>query len=316
MADDTQGTTDGVDVDVRMIPVNRIEANEWNPNEMEAEVFEVLVSNIKEDGNMNQPVLVRKHPKKEGYYQCVDGEHRWKGASVAGLTEIMCIVVEVDEERAKLRTLSMNAVRGKNVPLKLAKIIASLQDRFTLAQIAAMTGVKKEEQETVLKLLQVPQFKSDTGVHLSTPQTAKPTEAHIMLMPEDHGPYTAAMKKAMRLAGEAVTVLIGNEVADYNKAMSTAMGMAGMKMRNVALATICQAFNDMSEEDKSKAVARMRQTIIDKRASDAEQKGTQADKSDKVVRTRVRPVPVTPGTQANDPKAKDIAVKIENATKE
>ena len=301
-----------LDIDIRMVPCNLIEKNTWNPNELDAELFETLVANVKEDGGLSGTVLVRPHPTKEGFYECVDGEHRWKAVQAAGHTEVLCIVSDIDDEKAKLRTLSLNAIKGKNVPLKLAKIVADLQQSYSLAQIAAMTGVKKDEQETALKLLEVGKFRSDTGVHLTSQSTAKkPTEVRITMMPEEHGPYTAAIKKAMKLAGESAVTLIGNEVTDYNKAMSDAMGISGIKMRNLALAAICQAFLDMPEEQKKLAIAKIRKATIDKAASDAEQREQQAAKSDRIVKRRVRPITGV----TKDPKAKDIAVKEEAATR-
>ena len=277
-------------LDFRMVPISDIEAAGWNPNEMEAEMFETLVNAIREEGTINQPVLVRRHPNKKDVFQLVDGEHRYKGAKVAGLNNIGVIVVNYDETQAKIRTLSMNAVRGQNVPIKLARLIVDLQKTYSDAQIRAMTGIGEDQQSEVLKLLEVPEFRPDTGVHISTEQIDRPLEIKLMLMPDEHGAYTAAMKKAMKFSGEDVTVLVGTEVPDYNKAMSDAMGIAGVKLRNVALAAICRAFLDMPADVKERAVASVKKDILDKRSSDAEQKEQQLAKTDKAApaRTRVR----------------------------
>jgi hypothetical protein len=53
---------DSDEIDIRMVEIDDIESNKWNPNEMEAEFFEALTSEVKANG-MPQPILVRPHPE-------------------------------------------------------------------------------------------------------------------------------------------------------------------------------------------------------------------------------------------------------------
>lgn len=267
-------------IDIRALPLTDIETNEYNPNELEESLFETLVEAVKSEG-MNQPILVRPNPDEEGKFIVVDGENRFTAAKVAGLERIAVVVVPYDETQAKVRTLSYNAIKGQNVPIKLARLLVDLGKQYSEAEIRAMTGIGEDEQQSVLKLLKVPDFKPDTGVHITTDTVDRPIGVSLMLMPDEHGAYTAAMKKAMKLAGEDVTVLIGSEVADYTKAMSAAMGLAGMKLRNVALAAICKAFLDMPQDVQKRASEQIVKAMMDKRVSDAQQKQEQAEKSDK-----------------------------------
>src|SRR5262245_11199409 len=95
--------TDTDDIDFRLVSIDDVESNDYNPNDMEAEFFELLVQQVKEEG-MNQPVLVRVNPDKPGKFLIVDGEHRWKAARIAGKKRLGVIVVPFDEKRAKVRT--------------------------------------------------------------------------------------------------------------------------------------------------------------------------------------------------------------------
>lgn len=84
---------------------------------MDTEKFQALVTAMREQGYVLQPILVRPHPVLEGRYQIIDGEHRWKAAMENGFQEIPIIVVEEsNERRAKLRTLAMNNIHGENIP--------------------------------------------------------------------------------------------------------------------------------------------------------------------------------------------------------
>src|SRR5574343_211733 len=73
--------------DLRVVDVDAIDVNEWNPNAMDLETFNTLVDAVKKEG-MNQPVMVRLS-KTEGRYELIDGEHRFKATKVAGLKKIM-----------------------------------------------------------------------------------------------------------------------------------------------------------------------------------------------------------------------------------
>lgn len=258
MTDTLREVASATGIDIRAIAVSDISSNSYNPNEMEAEFFEHLVDAVRTEG-MNQPVLVREDPENPGKFIVVDGEHRFRAAQTVGLPSIAAVVVAYDETHAKIRTLSMNAIRGENVPIKLARLIVDLQATYTDEQIAAMTGIKREEQENVLRLLEIPDFDFDgDDITISTEDTSRPIPVNLLLMPDEKSEYDNAMLKAMRLAGADVTPLVGQEVEDYTKAMGDAMGLVGVKLRNVALATICEAFNEMPEDFKAQIALKVK----------------------------------------------------------
>jgi hypothetical protein len=232
---------------------------------MEAETFEAITSIVREEG-MNQPIIVREDPDNAGKFLIIDGEHRWRSAQVVGMERVAVVVVPWDETKAKLRTLSFNAMRGQNVPIKLARLIVDLQQSYTDDQISAMTGIRKDEQDAVLKLLELPDFDLDEGADFSIGMVdvSRPIPVSLMLMPDEHGHYDSAMQKAMRLAGDDVTALVGREVDSYSDAMKSGMGLVGVKLRNVALATICEAFNAMDDDFKQLVAEKVKARMAEK----------------------------------------------------
>lgn len=267
-------------IDFRLVPIDDIEPNDYNPNDMEAEFFEAIVAQVKEEG-MNQPILCRPNPEKEGKWLIVDGEHRWRAAKIAGKKMIAIIVVPFDETRAKVRTLSMNNLRGQNIPIKLARLLVDLHKEYSPQEIRAMTGIGEDTQTSVLALLQVPDFNPSDGIKVSVQDVERPIAVNLMLMPDEHTAYTTAMKKAMKLMGDDVTALIGHEVESYDNAMKAAMGIAGAKLRNVALALICETFNSLAKDQKEAIAKAAHAKIYDKLAHDAEVKEAKKAKSDK-----------------------------------
>jgi hypothetical protein len=213
----------------------------------------------------------------------VDGEHRWKAAKIAGKKRLGVIVVPFDEKRAKVRTLSMNNLRGQNIPIKLARLLVDLHKDYSSQEIRQMTGIGEDAQTSVLELLQVPEFNPSDGIKISTQDVERPISVSLMLLPDEHGAYTTAMKKAMKLMGDDVTALIGNEVAHYDQAMKASMGIAGAKLRNVALALICETFNSLPKEMQEQIGQAAHSKIYDKLAKDAEVKEAKKKASDKKV---------------------------------
>lgn len=267
-------------LDIRLVDVDSIEPNDWNPNDMEAEFFEAIVAQIKAEG-MVQPVLVFPKPGVEGRYIIADGEHRWKGSKIAGRKKIHAVVVPYDEQHAKVKTIAMNNLRGQNIPIKLARLLVDLHSTYSKEEIRRLTGISEDDQASVLSLLEIPDFKPGDGIKLTAQDVDRPISVSLMLMPDEHGAYTTAMKKAMKISGDDVTALIGHEVASYDQAMKAAMGIAGAKLRNVALALICETFNTLPSDMKADLAAAAHKKIYDKLASDAQAKEDKKAKSDK-----------------------------------
>ncbi len=87
---------------LRLVPVSNIESSP--PNAVDG--LEALVDSIQEFGVL-QPLLVRRN---RGRYELLSGAKRLAAASAAGLSEVPCLVLDVDELEA--RRLAEAANRG------------------------------------------------------------------------------------------------------------------------------------------------------------------------------------------------------------
>lgn len=281
-ADDLVQVGNEYDPDFRVVDIADVQPNEYNPNDMEAEYFEALVEAVKQEG-MNQPVLVREDPANPGKFLIVDGENRYRASKVVGYKRLPVIVVPLSENMAKVRTLSYNQLRGQNIPIKLARLMVDLYKEFSPVDIRRMTGIGEDEQTNVMELLKVPDFNPSDGIKITTQDVDRPISVNLMLMPDEHGAYTTAMKKAMKIAGPDVVALVGNEVAEYDQAMKAAMGIAGVKLRNVALAMICETFNRLPKAQQEEIAKAAHAKIFDKKVQDAEAKQSKVLATDKEV---------------------------------
>jgi len=69
-----------------------------------------LADSIRKNG-LIQPINVRPHPTKDGKYQLLAGERRWRASRLAGLNAIDAIVRDVDDVEAHYIVITENLQR-------------------------------------------------------------------------------------------------------------------------------------------------------------------------------------------------------------
>jgi len=126
-----------------MIPRHLIRPNAWNPNVMDADKFNELVSNFEQLGFV-QDVVVSPLSKEEadltGFeYQIVDGEHRYDGLGVLApeLDMVPCKVVSIPEDQQKFQSVKLNRLRGAFDRKRFDALVRDLLQRYTLEEVAA-----------------------------------------------------------------------------------------------------------------------------------------------------------------------------------
>ena len=137
---------------IENIKIIDIEPNRSQPRRnFDMEAIEELAESIKRYGVI-QPIIVNK---KDGYYEIVAGERRWRASKKAGLTEIPCIVRNDDERRSKEIALIENIQREDLNPIEKAKGFKQLIDEYGLKQqeLADMIGMNRSTITNCLRIL-------------------------------------------------------------------------------------------------------------------------------------------------------------------
>lgn len=107
----------------KRVPIHHITPNQWNPNVQSDKMFSKGIASVKEFGLMGS-ILVRENL---GFYEILDGEHRWRYAKELGYTEMdVDSLGEISNDRAKILTVLLNNLRGKDDIEKRAAIYESL----------------------------------------------------------------------------------------------------------------------------------------------------------------------------------------------
>ena len=113
------------------VDINEVEPNKEQPRKrFDTEAIEELSESIKRYG-LIQPIVVTK---KDGYYEIIAGERRWRACKKAGIKEISVIVREDDERRNREISLIENIQREDLNVVEKAMGIKFLMDEYTLTQ--------------------------------------------------------------------------------------------------------------------------------------------------------------------------------------
>ena len=137
----------------KMLPIYKVEPNPDQPRrDFDEEELAALAESIAEHGII-QPLTVRE--TKNGYYQIIAGERRWRAARLCKLSEVPAIVVEADDRKAMELALIENLQRQDLNAVEEAMGYKSLMDDYGLTQeeAAARVGKSRPAVANALRLL-------------------------------------------------------------------------------------------------------------------------------------------------------------------
>jgi hypothetical protein len=136
--------------DVKWVPIEKVQANDYNPNSVAKNEMRLLYTSIKHDG-YTQPV-VTIYDEKLDKYIIVDGFHRYTtmrlNQDIYDLNggELPIVVIKKDINDRMASTVRHNRARGKHSITGMANMVFSMLDNgWTDAAICAEIGVEPEE---------------------------------------------------------------------------------------------------------------------------------------------------------------------------
>ena len=139
------------------LPLELVHPNPRQPRRrFDHEATAGLADSIRAQGVV-QPVVVRS--RREGGYELIAGERRWRAAREAGLQTIPAVVRETGDREALLLGLVENVAREQLSPVEEARACALLVDEFelTLGEIAEQVGRSKPSVSNRMRLLDLPE---------------------------------------------------------------------------------------------------------------------------------------------------------------
>lgn len=138
-----------------LCPIEQIRPNKGQPRKHFApEKLEELAASIREKGII-QPLVVTK---KDGFYEIIAGERRWRASQKAGLREIPVVIREASEDAVMELALIENIQRQDLNAIEEAQAYRSLVEQFGISQedVARRVGKNRTTVTNALRLLKLP----------------------------------------------------------------------------------------------------------------------------------------------------------------
>ena len=140
----------------RLIAVESLEPNPLQPRVEIGDLTE-LTTSVKEKGVL-EPLLV-KPTQQKGRWMIIAGERRWRAARAAGLREVPCIEMDVDEAAVAEIALIENMQRKDLTPWEEADGLAALCQRYgyTHEEVSKKVGKSRTTVTEAISLAAIPE---------------------------------------------------------------------------------------------------------------------------------------------------------------
>lgn len=139
------------------LPLEKIRTNEKQPRRtFYQESLEDLAASIRERGVL-QPIVVRPlQGERNGLFEIVMGERRYRASKLAGLSHIPAIVKNLNDEEAAAEALLENYQREDMNSIERARAIQGLLQFMSYEKVAKTLGASETTLRRSLELLELP----------------------------------------------------------------------------------------------------------------------------------------------------------------
>jgi len=180
----------------RLLPIEKLDPNPDQPRTEIGDLTE-LTASILEKGVL-EPLLVKP---LMGRWMIIAGERRWRAATAAGLTELPCIEMDVDDSAVAEIALIENMQRKDLTPWEEADGLRALCERFgyTHEDVARKVGKSRSTVTEALSIASIPEPIRE--ICRESEITSKSLLLQIVRQPDDESMRTMAEQ----IASEGLT---------------------------------------------------------------------------------------------------------------
>jgi ParB family chromosome partitioning protein len=181
----------------RLLPIDKLDPNPDQPRTEIGDLTE-LTASIREKGVL-EPLLVK--PTRAGRWMIIAGERRWRSAQAAGLEDVPCIEMDVDESEVAEIALIENMQRKDLTPWEEADGLRALCERFgyTHEEAARKVGKSRSTVTEALSIAAIPD--SIREICRACEITSKSLLLQIVRQPDDE----SMRSMAEQIAAEGLT---------------------------------------------------------------------------------------------------------------
>jgi len=126
------------------VPIDDIESDGDNPNEMTDEQFGLLCDRMRQNGWLGGPIVT----DTDG--TIADGEHRWRAARDIGLSTVPVRQYDIDDATRRLWRQELNKIHGEHDTKRDALEYDYLLDAGKSDEVHALTDAADEDLDELL----------------------------------------------------------------------------------------------------------------------------------------------------------------------
>ena len=138
--------------EIKMLTLEEIKANAWNPNEMTSAAFERLVKEIDTTGFVSAIQVV---PTNDGFYRIIGGEHRYWAAKKLNYKKVPAVVLAdvmfQDEDLQKFLTVRLNMLSGDLDPDKFRVLFEEMKDKYGADSLKDLFGFTDDDKWAMIR---------------------------------------------------------------------------------------------------------------------------------------------------------------------
>lgn len=129
----------------KLVPIEKVQANEYNPNKVASVEYDLLRQSIEADG-VTMPIVTYYDPSTDRY-TVVDGFHRYKILrDEFKCKEVPIVTIDKDMKDRMASTVRHNRARGKHQVDLMAELVKRLiREGCTDEEIAERLGMTDDE---------------------------------------------------------------------------------------------------------------------------------------------------------------------------
>lgn len=133
------------------IPVENLMPHPDNPNRMSRVNFAKLVRNIKETA-CYEPIVVRPHPEKTGFFQIINGHHRCRALSQLHYKNADCVIWNLDDRQTDILLVTLNRLGGSDELGKKLVLLKRLAEKMETKQLAKILPHPSTQLDRLISL--------------------------------------------------------------------------------------------------------------------------------------------------------------------
>ena len=136
---------------IESIELGRLVGHGDNPNRMSRPDFLKLVRHIKASG-LYEPLVVRRHRKRKGFYEIINGHHRCKALAELRYAVADCVVWDVSDDEADMLLVTLNRLCGRDELGKKALVFRRLNNRMGAGELAKLLPQNRRQIERLVNM--------------------------------------------------------------------------------------------------------------------------------------------------------------------